>query len=99
MPMAVKRSISKKKTRDLFVSAEDALAEGITRVGQFTDSGEFHRSLVQALGRHRAFKNAVRDFHARSVSGNGSAKGQAPRQVVPSGRVQAPRHDSPKGWA
>jgi hypothetical protein len=103
MPVTAKRSKTEKKVQDLLQSAKDALAEGVERVEHFTDSKDFHQSLVRALDKHQDFKNAVRDFHLHSVSGNGArndhGKGQVPRQVVPAGRVQAPRRDTPKGRA
>jgi hypothetical protein len=103
MPVVVKRSKAEKKVQDLLASAKEALAEGVERVEHFTNSEDFHRSLVRALDKHQDFKNAVRNFHLHSVSGNGpvnrQGKGQVPRQVVPAGRVQAPRRDTPKGRA
>jgi hypothetical protein len=101
MSFAGKKSEAEKKIQDLLTSAKDALAEGVERVEHFTDSKDFHQALVRALDKHQDFKNAVRDFHLHSVSGTvpSPGKGQVSRQVVPAGRVQAPRRDTPKGRA
>lgn len=87
----------KKKTQALLVAAKDALAEGVERVEHFKSVEAFRRSLVKALETHGAFGDAARALHSHANSVDHSGKGQTPRTVVPAGRVQAPRHDSPRG--
>jgi hypothetical protein len=86
-----------KKAQTLYAAAKDALTEGVERVERFKSVEEFHRSLVKALESHGAFGDAARALHSHVNSVDHSGKGQTPRTVVPAGRVQAPRHDTPKG--
>ena len=92
-------SAIEKKTQTLLAAAEAALTEGAERVENFKDVEEFRRSLVKALETHGAFGDAARVLHSHVNSAEHSGKGQTPRKVVPAGRVQAPRHDTPKGRA
>ena len=86
-----------KKMDGMIKAAGTALQEGAAHAAGFADHEDFHRSLVAGLAAHPAFAKAVRAFHGQSGAAPAGAKGQTPRKVVPAGRVQAPRHDSPRG--
>jgi len=89
--------IDKKKTRALLSEANLALAQGIEGADRFKDVEKFRRSLIKALENHSGFKAAAQTYHLHILSMGHTEKGQVPRQVVPAGRVQAPRYDTPKG--
>ncbi|HXC65622.1 MAG TPA: hypothetical protein VNZ67_14770 [bacterium] len=86
-----------KKMDGVIKAAGAALEDGAARAASFADHDDFRRPLVAGLNAHPAFVKAVRAFHGQSGSVPAGAKGQTPRKVVPAGRVQAPRHDSPRG--
>lgn len=44
-----------------------------------------------------ALQAALRVLRGQPGSTPTGQRGQTPRKIVPSGRVQAPRHDSPRG--
>ncbi|HXB96840.1 MAG TPA: hypothetical protein VNZ54_02230 [bacterium] len=44
-----------------------------------------------------ALQAALRVLRGQAGSTPTGQRGQTPRKIVPSGRVQAPRHDSPRG--
>jgi hypothetical protein len=88
---------SLKKMQGLLKAAGTALEDGAAHVAGFADHDEFRRSLIKGLDSHPAFVDAVRAFHGHAGSAAAGDQGQTPRKIVPSGRVQAPRHDSPRG--
>ena len=88
---------TKKKVRALLAAAETALAEGVARAARFEDAADFKRSLVKALDTHTEFTAAARILHAHAKGGPKPKGSQVPRKMVQSGRMQAPRHDSPRG--
>lgn len=92
-PMAT----SLKKMDQVIKAAGVALEDGAVHVAGFADHDDFRRSLIASLDAHPAFVDAVRSFHAKAQAAPAGAKGQTPRKIVPSGRVQASRHDSPRG--
>jgi hypothetical protein len=90
-------SLSEQKKRTLHSSANLAISKAVARAARFTEADGFRRSLVMALDKHPGFSNAVEAFHTHALSGKAPGKGQVARTVVPAGRVQAPRRDTPKG--
>jgi hypothetical protein len=88
---------SLKKMQDLLKAAGVALEDGAAHVAGYADHEEFRRALIAGLDGHPGFVDAVRVFHGKAGDPPSGAKGQSPRKVVPAGRVQAPRHDSPRG--
>jgi hypothetical protein len=86
-------------SRALLNAAGTALSEGLERPERFKDGEEFRRSLVRVLGQHAGFAEAAKNYHAHVMKSAPTSKGQTPRVLVPAGRVQAPRHDTPKGKA
>lgn len=79
------------KTRTLLTSAKAALAEGFERVEHFAEPHEFKESLVKALDRHPAFKNAVEEFHAFALAKVRAARIQAAEKIAPADLMQVPR--------
>ncbi|GEM_PF-4190785 len=84
---------SKEKIQAVLSAAEAALAEGVARVALFDNAEDFKRSLLQALDVHAGFSDKTRLLHAHAMAAPPSKSSQVPRQVVPSGRMQAPRCD------
>lgn len=80
------------KVTRVLSAAIAALETASARAAGYADHEAFRRSLVRHLASHPAFIAAVKQFHGAAASA-----GQIARKVVPAGRVQAPRHDSPRG--
>jgi len=91
---------AKHKTQGMLDEAGTVLADMASHVAGYTDHNAFRRALIDALEAHPGFKREVRSFHGGSGKAPLPPKaGQTGRTVVPAGRVQAPRHDSPRGAA
>jgi hypothetical protein len=88
---------SLKKMDQVIKAAGVALEDGAAHVAGFSDHEDFRRSLIASLDAHPAFVDAVRIFHGKAGAAPTGSKGQTPRAMVQAGRVQAPRHDSPRG--
>jgi hypothetical protein len=88
---------SVKKMQGLMKATGVALEDLAAHAAGYGDHAEFRRALVAGLDAHPAFVKAVRAFHGQAKAAPPGAKGQAARRVAPAGRVQAPRHDSPRG--
>jgi hypothetical protein len=89
---------AKKKFRSLLAAAETALEEGVARAARFEDAQDFKRSLLKALDSHAGFKAAAKIVHAHAKTPP-PGHNQVSRKIVPSGRPQAARHDTPRGRA
>jgi hypothetical protein len=85
-----------KKMDHVIKAAGVALEDLAAHAAGYADHGEFRRALVAGLDAHPAFVKAVQAFHGRARATAPGVKGQTSRKVVPAGRVQAPRHDSPR---
>ncbi|HTB33321.1 MAG TPA: hypothetical protein VK842_00515 [bacterium] len=86
-----------KRIQDLVKAAGLALEDGVSHAAGYANHEEFRRSLIAGLDGHPGFVDAVRVFHGQAAAPPKGAKGQTPRAMVQAGRVQAPRHDSPRG--
>lgn len=89
--------VTKAKIKSMLAAAEEVFADSVARAARFADSKDFKRSLVKALDKHVDFSKASQDLHAHVRQGLSGAKSQIARKMTSSGRVQAPRHDSPRG--
>jgi hypothetical protein len=90
---------TKIKVRALMSAAEAALAPGAARSKHFVSVADFKRSLLQRLAKHAGFAKAAGALHAHAHAMAQPTAKRVPvtRKIVPSGRVQAPRQDSPRG--
>jgi hypothetical protein len=87
------------KFRALMSAAEAALAQGAERTLRSVSAADFKRSLLKTLEAHAGFAKAAGALHAHAhaMAMPAPKKTQTPRKIPASGRVQAPRHDSPRG--
>jgi hypothetical protein len=90
-------SESKKKINAVVLATERVIAEGVARATSFKDAEKFKRFLLDALNSHPEFSKAAHALHEHAQAVFQSEQSQVPRQIVPSGRVQAPRRDWPQG--
>ena len=90
---------TKKRVRALLTAAEAALAKGAADAKRHVDAADFKRFLLKHLEAHKAFAKAAGALHAHvhAMPVLPPKKTQTPRPLHPSGRVQAPRRDTPRG--
>jgi hypothetical protein len=92
-------STTKKRVQHLVTATEAAFAKAAAQASKFKKPKEFKGYLLKTLDKHPEFSHATQALHEHALALFQSVKNQFPRQIIPSGRVQAPRHDSPKGSA